>query len=535
MRGLQIKIQGALTVRLAYAALAVADIAVTIWRWSLVAGARHAGHADPSYYFGTARNLATGRGLTTDYVWEFLTLPAHLHHYAADYWQPLPSILLSVPMVLTGSHTVVTALSASIVAGALVPLAVAALAYRLSGNHLLGVVAAIVICLIPRLSYWSVQTESVPFFVLFALTAMAAAAGRGPGRRRWVVAGACAAAAYLCRSDGVLLLLGLALPLLWPVVRHPRSERRTLPALGAYAIGAGALLVPWLVVNLVFLGRLLPPTSGLAFLGSYEQLFAVGTHPGLHDVLRKGVGAAVDFRLNALSKLWRQVVVDMGRAWMWALCLLAALNLLALIDRSPRPVDAPPRAGLLLLSSIAFADFLVQGLVIPIVGRGGTWERSVLAYVPLLVIAALMGAVRVERLPLAGFAAVVAAVVTLAVNTSVAGVVPRNNTAGDVVAAYQPFLGKGEPRADVVVMTRDVWQVTEVSRYASVMIPDGSFCDLVRVAKRYHATDFVTAQQRPELGNTQLVAGGFTLVGGSKLHSVYRFPAQLPACPGKSP
>ena len=101
-----------------------------------LAGARHAGHADPGFYFGTARNLASGRGLTTDYVWEFLSLPAHLHHYAADYWQPLPSILLSLPMLLTGSHSVGTALSAAVLAGALIPVPVAVLGYRLSGSHL---------------------------------------------------------------------------------------------------------------------------------------------------------------------------------------------------------------------------------------------------------------------------------------------------------------------------------------------------------------------------------------------------------------
>ena len=45
----------------------------------------------------------------------------------------------------------------------------------------------------------------------------------------------------------------------------------------------------------------------------------------------------------------------------------------------------------------------------------------------------------------------------------------------------------------------------------------------------------MTAQQRPELKGSALEAAGFTLVGGSKLHQVWRFPAELPACPGNSP
>jgi hypothetical protein len=510
--------------------LAITDVAVTVWHATVVAGARHAGHADPSFYFAAARNLATGRGLTTDYVWEFLSLPAHVHHYAADYWQPLPSILLSLPMLLTGSHTVGTALAASVVAGALIPVPVAVLAYRLSGSHLLAASAAVVMCLLPRLSFWSVQTESVPFFVLFALTAMAAAAGPAPGRRAWFVAGMSAAAAYLCRSDGVLLLVGLALPLVRPMVRSPKTAVRLLP----YAVGAAVLLVPWLVANLVFLHHLLPPTTSLAFLQSYEQLFAYSSHPGLHDVLRYGFGSAMRTRRHALHELWVQVMTAVGAPLMWTCGLLAAINLLGLRDRRPSAAAAP-RAGLRLLIAVAVGDLLVQAIVLPVVGQGGTWARSLLAYVPLLFIAALMGARRLRLLPVAATAGLAAGVVTLAVSTTVPAVVHRNNAAGDLVTTYAGSLGRGEQRGDVVVMTRDVWQVTEVTRYRSVMIPSGSFCELVRVAKRYRATDFVTAQQRPELTGSVLEADGFRLVGGTRRHQVYRFPAQLPDCSGKSP
>ena len=530
MRGRQIKVRAGSPAQCGYAVVAVADLVVTIWRATVVGGARHAGHADPSFYFGTARNLATGHGLTTDYVWEFLSLPAHLHHYAADYWQPLPSILLSIPMLLTGSHTVGTALTASLVAGALVPVPVAVLGYRLSGSHLVGASAAVMMCLLPRLSYWSVQTESVPFFVLFALTAMAAAAGHDAGRRRWFVAGASAAAAYLCRSDGVLLLIGLALPSVRPMLRSPRAVVGLLP----YAGGAAVLLVPWLVANLVFLHHLVPPTAGLAFLQSYEQLFAYSAHPGLHDVFRHGFGSALTFRRHALHQLWWQVVSAVGHDLMWTCALLAALNLLGL--RGRRPSDAAvPRAGLTLLTCIAAGDLLVQAIVLPIVGLGGTWTRSLLAYVPLLFIAALMGARRIRLLPVAAAAGLVAGIVALSGSTDAPVVVQRNNAAGDLVTTYAGALGRGEQRADVVVMTRDVWQVSELTGYRSVMIPSGSYCDLVRVAKRYHATDFVTAQQRPELTGSTLEADGFTLAGGSSLHQVYRFPATLPDCPGKSP
>ena len=156
--------------------------------------------------------------------------------------------------------------------------------------------------------------------------------------------------------------------------------------------------MPWLVANLVFLHRLLPPTSGLAFLQSYEQLFAYGNHPGLHDLFRHGFGSAVRARRHALHELWLQVVTAVGHPLMWTAGLLAALNLLGLRQRQPS-ADQAPRVGLPLLTCIAVSDLLVQAIVLPVVGQGGTWSRSLLAYVPLLFIAALMGARRVKLLP----------------------------------------------------------------------------------------------------------------------------------------
>jgi hypothetical protein len=516
------------TAAVPYLVAAVADLAVTVWRWTVIAGARHAGHADPSYYFGTARNLAQGRGLTSDYVWEFLTLPPHLHHYAADYWQPLPSILLSIPMVLTGSHSVATALSASVLAAALIPLPTGLLAFHLTGRHDIAAVTAFAVCLLPRLSYWSVQSESVPFFVLFAVSAMAVASARSPGRRQWCAAGALAACAYLCRTDGVFLLLALGVPLCWPVVRASRAllVPRSL-LLGSYVLGAGVVLLPWLAVNVLLLHRIMPPTAQLAFLQSYEQLFAVGRHPGFRQATAHGIGSALRYRWQVARSLLSFVRISVGDLF-WALVLLPLLNLLALRQRR---VATVPRAGWPVLAGAAVVDFLAQAVAMPVVALGGTWMRSLLAYVPLLVIAALLGLSRVRLGVLIGGAALAVASVALIAETSLpTSVVTRNNTAGDTVTAYAPYLAKDEPRADVVVMTRDPWQVNEVTGFPSVMIPDGPLCTVESIAKRYRATDFVTARQRPELGDSFLAAHGFTLLGGSGPHDVYRFPTHVAGC-----
>src|SRR5579875_223926 len=71
-------------------------IGVTIYRMVVATDARYPGHADPAFYYQVGRNLATGRGPYIDYIWHFLAPVKSVHHFAWDYWLPMPSLLISV-------------------------------------------------------------------------------------------------------------------------------------------------------------------------------------------------------------------------------------------------------------------------------------------------------------------------------------------------------------------------------------------------------------------------------------------------------
>ena len=509
-----------------------------------------AGHADPSYYFQTARNVASGRGFTNDFIWQFLVLPASVHHYAGDYWQPLPSLLMAVPMALTGDHSLITAASASVVASVLGALAAAALAFNLTRSHAIAGLTVVLVTLLPRLAYFSVQTESVAFYLLFLIGALALASARRGGLCRWAGVGGCAAAAWLCRNDGLILVLVLGGSLLVALLRARPGGRAVVLAqlrrVGAYSGGVAVVLAPWIIANERAMHRPLPPTTQLPFLTSYEQLFEVGRHAGLHDLLRHGLWAAVRFRWRTARQLWHTVPLTIGGRLTWLLVALAVLNVWALLrrlrgrrepaDESPAQARTPvfwERCGWPTVAASAAGVFAFDAVISPVASSAGAWNRSSSAFLPLLLIAALLGVTRVPWGRLVGWPALVLAVAwpTFALaSTGATQAVAQNNAFGDDIRVYAQFITQAEAGGHGTVMTREPWETTEITGYPSVQIPDNDLCTIVAIGHRYGATVFVTHVTRPQARDQLLLDAGFTWIGAVGPSSVLRFPAHVAGC-----
>jgi hypothetical protein len=518
--------------------------------------ARAAGHADPSYYFQTARNLAQGRGFTNDFIWQFLVQPASVHHYAGDYWQPLPSFLLALPMMMTGDHSLIMASSASVVASVLAALAAGALAFNLTGRHAVAGMTVMLVALLPRLSYFSVQTESVPFYLLFVMSALALATARRSGGWRWSAAvGACAAAAWLCRNDGLLVVLVLGTAQAGLLFRAWRAGRPAmLPALrrfGGYSGGVLVVLTPWVVANERAMHRPLPPTTQLPFLTRYEQLFQIGRHAGLHDLLQGGVWNAVTFRWHTAKQLYRVIPNSLGRHLTWFLLALAVLNGAVLLRRLLRrrspgtpaggaqagELEVPPvaplhRVGWPTVLACAASVFLFDAVISPVASLAGAWGRSSAAYLPILLIAALLGASRLPWGRTIGWTALLASIALpqLGAVSAATTAIDQNNAFGQDIRVYADFITQAEAGGHGAVMTREPWETTEITGYPSVQIPDNDLCTAVSTARRYGATVFVTHVTRPAESRRILLKHGFVLIGSVGPSNVMRFPAHVTGC-----
>ena len=103
---------------------------------------------DTTYYWGVARNLAEGRGFVTDAIWSFAT-PARdpvsglfgffFPRTAFEIWQPLPSLLGLLPMLVGGSTAYDMTLPVAAILGALVPVVAWRIAADVAEERSLGI------------------------------------------------------------------------------------------------------------------------------------------------------------------------------------------------------------------------------------------------------------------------------------------------------------------------------------------------------------------------------------------------------------
>src|SRR5664279_2326204 len=94
---------------------------------------------DATYYWGVARNLVDGHGLTSNALWSYVT-PARdpatgafglfFPRPAFEIWLPLPTLLAVLPMLLLGSSSYAATLAVPVLLGAVMPV----LAWRLGAD-----------------------------------------------------------------------------------------------------------------------------------------------------------------------------------------------------------------------------------------------------------------------------------------------------------------------------------------------------------------------------------------------------------------
>jgi hypothetical protein len=526
----------------AYAAATIVDLAVTAARMSAARGARYAGHADPSFYFQFARNLATGRGATVDFVWHFLVMPPSIHHYAPDYWQPLPSVFMAASMRVMRSTSLPAALMACVLAAALVPVAAALLAHGLARHALIPPIVMGLTALSAPLARWSVAAESVAFYALFVLLALALACGRWNPHLRWPLAGVAASAAYLCRNDGLLLVvlfiavLAVKALLAWGGAGRPKER---LIDLGLFATGALVTLAPWVAANLHGMGRPIPPTVQLPFLANYEDMFAIGHRNSIEALLAGGVGQALSIRYDRVVRQAGNLVTAIG-IWLTLLLPILVGTRLLLRLRRDSPRDHGHFGWPFAIAAMAIV-FAFDALITPVASSTGAWARSVGAFVPVSIIAAVDAAVAISRrriLRVAALTVVAAAAIypLVSAHDISQGIVAGHNAFGRQIARLQPLLeASAVPGRPVVVMTRSPWELTEVTGFHAVQIPNNDLCVILRTARRYGVTTIVLTPKRTALRNgAALRAARFTFVGRLGRTSVYRIPVTGGTCQSKA-
>ncbi|MBI5964483.1 MAG: hypothetical protein HY863_13480 [Chloroflexi bacterium] len=238
------------------------------------------GYLDSDYYYAGGIQIATGKGFTEPYLWNYLDGTTSLPHPSHSYWMPLASIVAALGMWITGQTTYASARLFFLLIAAFVPPLTAALAYTFSQRRDLAITSGILAIFSVYSASFVGVTDNFGLFMLFGglYFLFATQLINDPTRtRNWIFLGLLSGLMTLSRSDG---LLWLALTFLFAARNSQHATRNTnfalriLPSVFLALLGFLLIMSPWYARNLNVYGTLMTPGGSRAlWLQNYDQTF----------------------------------------------------------------------------------------------------------------------------------------------------------------------------------------------------------------------------------------------------------------------
>ncbi|MBM3152618.1 MAG: hypothetical protein FJZ96_10545 [Chloroflexi bacterium] len=282
------------------------------------------GYMDADYYAATSLELASGRGFSEPFLWNYLDDPAGLPHPSHAYWMPLASLLAAIFPTLTGEWNWPAARLPFILLTACLPLLVASLSFSISSRRDLALVSGLLAIFSGYYLPYLVTTDTFILY-MFLGGAWFLLLARQVTPATLLLYGLTAGLMHLARADGIFWLL---LSLCVVAVRQFR-ERAVLPVLARLGLTlTGYLLpmLPWFIRNLATFGTALAPGGSMAlWLTDYDRLFAYpATQVDLATWVQAGWQAALHARVWALGINLGNALVVQGAVFLFPFILVGA-------------------------------------------------------------------------------------------------------------------------------------------------------------------------------------------------------------------
>jgi 4-amino-4-deoxy-L-arabinose transferase-like glycosyltransferase len=322
---------------------------------------------DPAGYIQLARNLAGGRGLISDVLWNYWIAFPFVTHPSNEFWMPLASLIMAGSVRVFGD-TLLAAQLPGIIAGSLLPPLVYGMGRTLwQDQRRWGFLAALLITISAVLVYQSVSVDSSAIYTLFAVLALFSGALAIDRRRAGLMAlsGVFCSLSYLTRSHALLLPVSIGLLTLIVLRREPRLLATSVLAL---ALSFALLVGVWSLRNLNAFGSIQPASLLTAATArSYGEWFNYADPPSWTKLLADGFGPMVNARL---SGLWHCLGVIMLSTFPFGLVGLPV----ALLRKEPFfRVFAVYGVALLLAASLIFTVPSLTGSFYHSVGPYAVW------------------------------------------------------------------------------------------------------------------------------------------------------------------
>jgi len=482
------------------------------------------GYMDAEYYFAGGMQLASGKGFSEPFIWNYLDDPPGIPHPSHTYWMPLTSILASAGMLISGKTDFASSRLIFILLAALIPAASAYISWRLSQRRLAAWIAGLLAIFPGFYCIYMGITDTFPVYMVLGSLFLIIAASSFPGTGwKYFSLGILAGFMHMARADGILWFASGALLIVFDADSGSKFSKKALLRSGLLfaAIFIGYLLVIgwWYGRNLVLYSSLFSPAGGRAmWLTDYDQLFGFpGSQFNLQSWLNAGLGSAILTR-------WEALKANLGTAIGVQAEIVLLPFILAGIWRMRR--QRIVQLGILIYA----ATFCVMTLIFPLAGSRGGFFHSGAAFQPLfwaLAADGFIGSVELgvrlrnnwkfERASKGfGFLLVfVCAILTLVLFMQQVSENGSNPSAWEQSsAAYRQaekeLLNLGAGKDLIVAVNNPPGYYVATGREA-IVIPDGGLSTLLDVSEKYGASYLLLEQNS--------VAG---------LRDLYKNPQSLP-------
>ena len=453
------------------------------------------GYMDADYYFAGGIQLATGKGFTEPYIWNYLSDPQSLPVPSHTYWMPLASIISAAGMWLTSQTTYAAGRFPFILLSACVPLLTATLAFDLTKRRLIAMVAGLLSVFSFYYAPFMPTPDNYAIFMLLGSAFLVLA----PRKQKWIplVLGCLAGLMTLARSDG-LLWLGLAgLTIMWKSISNENGTRNsfkewlTLTIPNGLIVLVGYLIVmgPWHYHTWTIFHSFLAPGGGrLLWLKDYLETFAYPVDQiNMQNFLQAGWGMALHNRMDAFNSNLTVALFAQGGIFLVPFILIGTWQL------SSELQTKIAITGWLII-------FIVMTVIFPFAGSRGSFHHAGAAIQPFWWVTAPIGLDVVlewikkrgwftdKNAPYVFHGVLILLMVVFTVYLVNVRVVASGWVKDDGIYASveKKFQETGISPMDVVIVPNPPGYFVRTGRSA-IRLPFGDQSAVLAVAKRYHA------------------------------------------------
>lgn len=324
------------------------------------------GYMDADYYYAGGLQLATGKGFSEPYLWNYLDNPTRLPHPSNAYWMPLASIIAALGMLSTKQLTWAAARIGFLIISALIPPVTYRLAFIISEDRKLALFSGIYAVFSGYYLVFLPITETFGIYLLLGGLFFIVAYQKNNWRN--LLLGIIAGLMHLARADGIIwLLIALSVVVLAPCGTDTNARLKNKIALGLLGVILGYLGImgPWFIRNELTFGSILAPGGNRMFwLTGYDQIFSYPPDSiSFHNWLQNGLVKAAEVRLWAISINLQNALAAQGSIFLLPLILIGLW-----IKKDDRLIKIAIFAWIILL--------LLMSVIFPFAGARGGFFHS---------------------------------------------------------------------------------------------------------------------------------------------------------------